>query len=144
MWKLILATTFTASCHGAMMNDLDAMRGYVEDTRLETTRHLQAARAATTMTDIRVEMASHADGMGSMVADIDVTMADMTSHCGGAGMDDMRGMHADLDLEIGQHGATMNAVGDLPAAMTEIERHAAAMMTMMDGMSTAMTRMSCW
>ena len=126
-----------------MMNDEEAMLGYLEDTRRETTHHLTAVRTVTTMPGMRDEMTRHRDGMGPMMIDIDTTMESMGSHCDGSGMDDLRAMHGDLDSEMLQHGATMDGIDALPAATTEVERHADAMFEMMDGMSGAMGRMRC-
>ncbi len=75
-----------------------------------------------------------------MMIDIDTTMESMGSHCAGH---DMRVMHRDLDSEVLQSGATMDGIDALPAATTEVERHADAMFEMMDGMSGAMGRMRC-
>ena len=75
-----------AACQSTMMNDEEAMRGQLEDARLETTRHLAAARTATTMTDVRDEMTLHRDGMAPMMSDIDATMEGMRSHCDGSGL----------------------------------------------------------
>jgi hypothetical protein len=142
MWKLALLLVAFGACHAAM-DDMNSMRGYIDDTRRETTRHLDAARAALTMQDMRSEMAQHRDGMTPMMGDIDVTMDSMMSHCDGGGLGDMRAMHGELDGEMAQHLAMMDASLELPAAQAEVERHGATMMTMMDGMNGAMTRMSC-
>ena len=132
-----------SACHSAMMNDEESMRVYLEDTRRETTHHLTAVRSVSTMPGMRDEMTRHRDGMGPMMIDIDTTMESMASHCDGSGMDDMRAMHGDLDSEVLQHGTTMDGIDALPAATTEVERHADAMFVMMDGMSGAMGRMHC-
>lgn len=132
-----------SACHSAMMNDEEAMRGYLEDTRRETTHHLTAVRTVTTMPGMRDEMTRHRDGMGPMMIDIDTTMGSMGSHCDGSGMDDMRAMHGGLDSEMLQHAASMDAIDVLPEATTEVERHAEAMLAMMDGMGGAMGRMRC-
>ena len=141
MWKTSLLLLALSACHAAM-DDMNAMRGYVEDTRRETTRHLEAARAAVTLQDMRDEMDRHRDGMTPMMADIDLTMDSMTSHCGGDGVGEMRTMHGELDGEMAQHLSAMEAV-ELSAQLVEVERHAATMMTMMDGMDGAMAGMSC-
>lgn len=143
MWKagLLLVLGF-GGCH-ASMDDMSSMRGYVEDTRRETTRHLDAARAALTTKDMRDEMDRHRDGMTPMMADIDMAMDGMVGHCGGDGVGEMRTMHGELDGEMAQHLAAMNASLEVSAALAEVERHAATMMTMMDGMDGAMSRMSC-
>lgn len=67
----------------------------------------------------------------------------MISHCGGAGLDDMRAMHGELDGEMVQHASTVDAIDDLDAAVVETERHASTMMTTMEGMDGAMERMRC-
>ena len=144
MWKITLAAAISlGACHSAMMNDVDAMRGYVDDTRRETNRHLDATRSTQTMADLWDEMILHADVMRPMMFDMDATMDGMISHCDGGGLDDMRAMHGELDGEMAQHLAMMDASLELPTALGEVERHAATMMTMMDGMNGAMTRMSC-
>ena len=131
------------ACHPAMMNDLEAMRGYIDDTRRETNRHLDAARAARTMEEMRAEMNRHRDGMTPMMIDIDTTMDGMTSHCDGAGLDDMRAMHGELDGEMAQHASAIDAITDPAAAVVETERHASTMMATMDGMDGAMEQMRC-
>ena len=132
-----------AACQSTMMNDEEAMRGHLEDARLETTRHLGAARVATTMPALRDEMTLHRDGMAPMMSDIGATMEGMRSHCDGSGLADMDTMHGELDSEMVQHASAMTAIDTLPAATTEVERHADVMFTMMDGMGGAMGRMEC-
>ena len=132
-----------AACQSTMMNDEESMRGLLEDARLETTRHLAATRAVTTMLDLRDEMTRHRDGMAPMMSDIDTTMEGMRSHCDGAGLGDMHATHGEVDSEMLDHAAAMTAIDTLPAATTEVERHAAAMFTMMDDMGGAMGRMEC-
>lgn len=132
-----------AACHSGMMNDEQAMRGHLEETRRETTLHLTAARTVTTMPGMRDEMTRHRDGMVPMMNDIDSTMESMGSHCDGSGMGDMRAMYGDLDSEMVLHAASIDAIDALPAATTEVERHADAMFEMMDGMGGAMARMQC-
>ena len=144
MWRINLAMAIgLGACHPAMMNDLEAMRGYIDDTRRETSRHLDAARAALTMEDMRAEMTRHRDDMTPMMFDIDTTMDGMISHCDDAGLDDMRAMHGELDGEMTQHASTVDAIDDLEAAVVETERHASTMMTTMEGMDGAMERMHC-
>ncbi len=144
MWKIILAAAISlGACHSAMMNDVDAMRGYVDDTRRETTRHLDATRSTQTMADLWDEMILHADGMRPMMFDMDATMDGMISHCDGGDLDDMRAMHGELDGEMAQHATAVDAIVDLDAAVAETERHAGAMMVTMDGMDGAMERMRC-
>jgi len=142
MWKATLLLLGLSACHAAM-DDMNSMRGYVDDTRRETTRHLESARAAITLQDMRDEMDRHRDGMTPMMGDIDMTMDSMRSHCGGDGFGEMRTMHGELDGELTQHLSAMEATTELSAKLVEVERHAATIMTMMDGMDGAMTRMSC-
>lgn len=142
MWKLALLLIGLGACHVAM-DDMSLMGGYIDDARRETTRHLDAARAAVTMEEMRSEMVGHRDGMTAMMGDVDATMDSMMSHCDGGGLSDMRAMHGELDGEMAKHLAMMDASLELPAAQAEVERHVATTMTMMDGMNGAMTRMSC-
>ena len=58
MWKASLALALmigVVACHAAM-DDMDSMRGYIEDTRRETSRHVEAARGASTMQQMRDEL----------------------------------------------------------------------------------------
>ncbi len=144
MWRITLALAIgLGACHSTMMNDVEAMRGYLDDTRRETNRHLDAARSARTMQDLRGEMDRHRDGMTPMMFDIDATMDGMTSHCDGTGLDDMRAMHGELDGEMAQHASVIDAILDLDGAVAEVERHASTMMMTMEGMDGAMERMRC-
>ena len=120
MQKLILPLLAAlGACHAAM-DDMSSMQSAVVDMRRETVRHLDAARAAPTLIDMRAEMARHRDGMT-----------------------EMRGMHGDLDHEWTQHLQAIESANDVAAAVDEVERHASAMLGMMDGMDVAMTAMSC-
>lgn len=144
MWRIILAAAIgLGACHPAMMTDIEAMRGYIDDTRRETNRHLDAARAAGTLDEMRAEMARHREDMVPMMFDLDATMDGMTSHCDGAGLDDMRAMHGELDGEMAQHRSAVNTIDDLDAAVVETERHAGSMMAAMEGMDGAMEQMRC-
>lgn len=144
MWKTLLSLLLfgLVACHSGM-DDMNNMRSYIADTRRETNRHLDAARAAPTMDDMRAEMDQHRSGMTPMMADIDMTMDSMTSHCDGLGLGEMRAMHGELDGEMTQHLSTMDASTEIGAATVEVERHAAAMLSMMDGMDGAMGHMTC-
>ena len=144
MWRITLAMTIgLGACHSSMMNDVEAMRGYLDDARRETNRHLDAARSAGTMQDLRGEMDRHRDGMAPMMVDIDATMDGMMSHCDGTGLDDMRAMHGELDGEMAQHASAIDAILDLDGAVAEVDRHASTMMMTMEGMDGAMERMRC-
>lgn len=144
MLRITLAIAIgLGACHSAMMNDTEAMRGYIEDTRRETNRHLDAARAARTMEDMRAEMNRHRDGMTPMMSDIDMAMEGMARHCGGDGLDDMRAMHGDLDGEMAQHASAIDAITNPAAGVVETERHATTMMATMEGMDGAMEQMRC-
>lgn len=141
MWKITLALAVgLGACHSSMMN-VDEMRGYVDDTRRETNRHLHAIRISSTLDGVDTEMSRHRDDMRAMMLGLDATMADMRSHCAGGGLDEMRAMHGDLDGEMAQHLSAMNAIADLHVAVVETERHAGAMMATMDGMEGAMEGM---
>lgn len=143
MWKASLALMIgVVACHAAM-DDMNSMRGYIADTRSETSRHLEAARAATTMQHMREELDTHRSGMMPMMMDMDVTMGGMSSHCDGSGLGEMRAMHGDLADEMAQHFATMTASTELATALAEVERHASSMLSMMDGMDGAMGNMHC-
>ena len=143
MWKTsLLVCAALIGCHSSM-DDMNSMRSYIDDTRRETNRHLDAARAATTMEHMRDEMDKHRSGMTPMMADMDVTMDSMTTHCDGLGLGEMRAMHGELDGEMTQHLSTMDASSELAAARAEVERHAASMMSMMDGMDGAIGKMQC-
>lgn len=143
MWKtsLLLCVALTG-CHSSM-DDMGSMRSYVDDTRRETNRHVEAARAATTMQHMREEMAVHRMGMMPMMMDMDGTMESMMGHCDGSGLGDMRAMHGQLADEMTHHLAIMDASIELGAARAEVEHHAATMQSMMDGMDGAMGHMSC-
>jgi len=144
MWRINLAITIgLVACHPAMMSDLESIRDYIDDTRRETNRHLDAARAARTMQDMQREMIQHRDGMAPVMFDIDVGMDGMTSHCDGAGLADMQAMHNELDGEMAQHASLMDAIIELPGAVVETERHVSMMIATMDGMDGAMERMHC-
>lgn len=143
MWKMSLALLIgLTSCHTAM-DDTSAMRSAIDDTRLEATRHLGAARGATTMQHMRAEVTNHRDGMMPVMADMDTMMGSMMSHCDGMGLGAMRDMHDAVDGEMTQHLNTMDATVELAPAMAEVERHHAKMMSMMDGMDGAMSHMTC-
>jgi len=142
MWKMLPLLLGLAACH-AGMDDMGSMQSYVADMRRETNRHIEAARAATTLADIRGEMSRHRDGMATMMADVDMTMGSMTTHCGGSAFNELREMHGELDDEWGQHLAAMDASNELAIAVEEVERHTSAMLAMMDGMDTAMGGMTC-
>lgn len=130
------------ACHSSM-GDMSSMRGYVEDTRRETTRHVDAARVAVSMDAMRAELEHHRTAMLPMMADMDEAMEGMASHCDGLGLGEMRAMHDELDAEVMQHLATMTVASDLAPAMAEVERHASAVMSMMEGMNGAMGHMTC-
>jgi hypothetical protein len=142
MWKTSLLLIAVMGCHSAM-DDMNSMRAYIDDTRRETTQHLEAARAASTMQHMRDEMTRHRDGMKMMMVDMDVALESMTSHCDELGLGEMRAMHGELDGEMMQHVAAMDTSVDLAAAMDEVERHAVATMSMADGMGTAMGSVHC-
>lgn len=143
MWKASLVLMIgVVACHAAM-DDMNSMRGYIADTRRETTRHLEAARTASTMQHMRDELDTHRSGMTPMMVDMDVTMDGMTSHCDGSGLGEMRAMHGDLEDEMTQHFATMTASTELATALAEVERHASSTLSMMDGMDGAMGNMRC-
>lgn len=129
-------------CHSSM-DDMSSMRNYIEDTRRETDRHLGVARAATTMQHMRDEMDMHRSGMTPMMADMGMTIDSMTMHCDGLGLGEMRAMHGELDGEMTEHLSTMDASTELQTAKAEVERHAASMLAMMDGMDGAMGNMQC-
>lgn len=130
------------ACHSGM-DDMNNMRSYVADTRRETNRHLDAAQAAPSMDDMRGEMDHHRNGMTPMMADIEMTMDSMAMHCDGLGLGEMQAMHGELDGEMTRHLSAMEATADLGVAVGEVERHAATMFTMMDGMDGAMGHMTC-
>lgn len=130
------------ACHPGM-DDMNNMRGSVGDARRETNRHLDAAQAVSSMDDMRREMDQHRNGMTPMMADIEMTMDSMGTHCDGLGLGEMRAMHGELDGEMTRHLSTMAATADIGVAVSEVERHAASMFTMMDGMDSAMGHMSC-
>lgn len=141
MWKTSLALLIgIGACHPAM-DDMSSMRSLIEDTRSETSRHLAAARGTSSMPDLLAEHDRHRDRLTPMMVDIDIAMENMTSHCDGLG--EMRAMHGELDGEMAQHMATMQASAELPVAVAEVERHAATMMSMMDAMHGTMRNMNC-
>src|SRR5512134_11274 len=108
MWKTSLVLCIALfGCHSAMGDDMSSMRGYIDDARRETTRHLEASRAATTMQQMHGEMENHRIGMTHVMNDMDSMMDGMTMHCDGLGLDDMRGMHSELQSDMAQHFATM-------------------------------------
>ena len=139
----VIAIFGLSGCGTSMMGDLDNMRNLVDEGRAENLAHLDASRTASTMPMMQSEMSRHTGAMSSMMRDYDGTMAGMESHCSGAGMADMRTMHDGVDGEMAQHSATMGSMTDLAAARAEVERHAKAMTSMMDGMDGAMSKMSC-
>lgn len=138
----LLMLTVLFGCHSSM-DDMDSMRSYIEDTRRETNRHLQAARAATTMQDMRDEIDVHRDGMRPMMSDMGMTIDGMRMHCDGGGLGDMRAMHGEIDGELTQHLAIIDASSELVIAQAEVEQHAASMLVMMDGIDGAMANMQC-
>ena len=143
MWKLTcLIPLLVSSCHVAM-TDGNAMRGYVEDTRRETARHVATSRAASTIAELAGEMGEHRARMQITMFDVDLTFDAMTTHCDGV-LDEMRTMHGELDGELAQHVVAMDAIAELAGAQLEIERHATAMMRALDGMDGALDRMRCW
>jgi hypothetical protein len=143
MWKTsLLLCAALIGCHSSM-DDMNSMRSSIDDTRRETIRHLDTARAATTMQDVRDEMDVHRNGMTPMMADMDVTMDSMTTHCDGLGLGEMRAMHGELEGEMTQHLSMTEASAELATAQGEVERHAATMLAMMDGMDGAMGNMHC-
>lgn len=143
MWKTSLALLIgLSSCHAAM-DDTSSMRSSIDDTRVETTRHLEAARGATTIQQMRDEMTNHRDGMTPMMSDMDMMIGSMMSHCSGLGLGTMRGMHDALDGEMTRHLSRMDATVALAPAMAEVERHYSGMMSTMDRMDSAMSHMTC-
>ena len=142
MWKTLPLLLGFAACH-AGMDDMGSMQSYVADMRRETNHHFEAARAATTLADMRGEMSRHRDGMATMMADVDMTLGSMTTRCGGSGFDELRAMHGELDGEWGRHLAAMDASNELSIAVAEVERHTAAMLATMDDMDAAMGAMTC-
>jgi hypothetical protein len=143
MWKMsLLLCSVLIACHSSM-DDMSSMRGYIDDTRRETIRHLDAARAVTTMEHMRAEMDRHRNETMPMMADMDSTMDSMTTHCDGLGLDEMRAMHGDFEGEMTNHQSTIEANTDLAAAQAEVERHGVTMLAMMDGMEGAMESMHC-
>jgi hypothetical protein len=140
--SLLLLAAVLFGCH-ASMDHMSSMRGYIEDTRHETNRHLGAAQAATTMQDMRDEMDIHRTGMTPMMSDMGMTIDSMMTLCHGRGLGEIRAMHGELDVEMTQHHSTMDASVELTAAQAEVERHAASMLVMMAGMDGAMGNMKC-
>lgn len=141
MWRTALALLLAlAACH-AGMDDTSSMRGYIEDARLETARHQEATRDASTMQNMRDEMDRYRGGMAPMMAGMTSAMDGMASHCDGIG--EMREMHDGMEAEMAGHLAAVEASDDLAAAMAEVERHAAAMTSVMDSMDGAMRHMWC-
>lgn len=143
MWKTnLLLCAALIGCHSSM-DDMSAMRGNLADMRYETDRHLAAARGATAMQHVRDEMRTHRDNMAPIMMDMDAMMDSMAMHCDGMGAGGMRAMHGDLEREMTQHFATMDASTELAATLAEVERHAARMLAMMDGMGGAMGNVRC-
>jgi hypothetical protein len=143
MWKTsLLLFAAVIGCHSSM-DDMSSMRGYIDEARHETSRHLEMARSATTMQHMRDEMDVHRSGMATMIADMDATMASMTGHCDGMGLDEMHVMHGDIEGELTQHLGIMDASTELATSQAEVERHAATMLSMMDGMDGPMGTMHC-
>ncbi|MBZ0231442.1 MAG: hypothetical protein K8M05_03765 [Deltaproteobacteria bacterium] len=140
-WMLAIALGI-GGCDGTMMSDPDRMRSMIDDARLENEAHRDAAAGATTLADMRGEMTRHDAMMDDLMDDMGMAMDGM-SHCTGAGMQDLRGMHDDVDGEMTGHRTAMDAATELAAAATEVDRHVGAMHAMLDGMDAATARMGC-
>ncbi len=139
----VLATALgIGGCDATMMSDPDRMRSMIDDARLENEAHRDAAASATTLTDMRGEMTRHDALMDHLMDDMGMQMDGM-SHCTGAGMQDLRGMHEDAEGEMTGHRTAMAATTELAAAATEVDRHVDAMHMMLAGMGAATARMGC-
>lgn len=132
-----------AGCGIGMMSDVELMRAVVDDGRVETAVHRQAAVAAATLPEMQIEMIRHARVTAGMMNDLADGMDGMATHCQGSGMGEMRAMHGDLDGEMARHAAAMASLADLGASRAEVERHAEAANVMMGAMDDAMERMTC-
>ena len=114
----------------------------VDEARLENDAHRAAADAASSVAQMRDEMGRHQAEMGDMMGGMGTAMDGM-SHCTGAGMQDLRDMHAGMRDEMGDHGAAMDQTATLDAAITEVLRHTGAMEDMLGGMDEASESMGC-
>lgn len=114
----------------------------VDDARQENNAHRVAIDAADSLAQVRDEMDRHEAMMDGMMGTMGTEMDGMT-HCTGAGMQDLRDMHGDMNGEMDQHGAVMDQSTDLDTASAEVTRHVGVMDEMVDGMDVASDRMGC-
>ena len=140
-WMLVLALG-AGGCDDMMMSSPDQMRSMIEDARVENQAHGHAAAGATTLAAMHDEMVRHDRTMDELMADMGMAMESM-SHCTGAGMQELPGMHGAMGTEMASHRATMRASADVGAAAAEVDRHVGAMHAMLDGMDEATAHMGC-
>ena len=141
--RWILATAGAAAllaCGDSMMGGPSEMRNHLQDARVENQAHLEGARAATSMADMGAEMNRHGFRMDATMDAMERAMGDMM---GCVDMQAMMGMQGDMSDEMDAHGMTMAGAPDFATARGEVERHAAAMASMMDQMDTALRAMDC-
>lgn len=139
---MFLAALGVGGCGSSMMDGPDEMRSMLDGLRQEAESHLVDATAVTTMDGMRTEMRRHDLGMSAMMGDMESMMAGM-SHCGGAGMNDLRDMHDAMISELGGHQSVIAQLAELPPAKAEVTRHVDAMRGMLDDMRGATAQMGC-
>ncbi len=139
---ILVAALGAVGCNGSMMSDPERMRSMIDDARQENETHLIATDTASTLVQVRGEMTRHEGAMDGMTDMMDREMDGM-SHCSGAGMQDLRGMHDSMLGEMDQHAVVMGQAANMDAAAAEAVRHTGAMDAKLDGMAEATGRMGC-
>lgn len=141
IWTLMLALG-AGACSSSMMSEAD-MRSMIADVRAENDEHQAAAAAATTLDGMHAESARHGGVMSEMMSDMSAMMNEMSSHCTGAGMEAMHGMHGDMTGEMSRHATAMDGAAELAGAKAEVGRHGQTMAGMLDDMDGASGDMGC-
>lgn len=140
-WMIALALG-ASGCSDSMMSDHDQMQTMLDEARGEADRHRGLSAAAGTLEAMRGEMSRHEGAMAPMMDGMAMEMGEM-SHCSGAGMQDLRTMHAGMAGEMGTHRAAMEDSLDVSTAMDEVGRHSQAMEDMLGDMQNAMGDVDC-
>lgn len=136
---LVFLAAATGACSGTM-SGTDAIHSSVSEGIAEDQAYLGAARATTTMPDMRVVVDHHATRMDAILGDMTGDMGPM-HQC--SGMQTMMGLRGDMSVEMDSHVAAMHEMTNVSDARTEVEDHVARMHAMMDDMDRMLDGLHC-
>jgi hypothetical protein len=125
------------------MTNGGAMANHLTEAEQELDRHHDVVMDEVTLPGVVSEAGTHDSNMSRVMEGMDDAMADMMSHCSGAGMGEVHEMMTNMQSEMHAHTGALENAADLGSAQTLCASHVADIREMLSTMHGALGRTGC-